>query len=934
MRRLIAIISMLLAMPAVLQAGAPQSDSLATIDGRTICKFYNDEKAYPASAVLLRLISGKDTLSTQSAVDGAFRFENVRPGKKRILAKSAMFKMTQIDFEVFVGSNALMVEMVRDMDKLEAAYISAYAAPMVQRGDTIIFNAAAVKTMQGENAIEILRQMPGVEIKDDVIYVNGQKVERAYVNGLLLFGNDPMSPLNSILAEDVTQIATYEELDAESRRRGNKHGKKERVLDIRTRKPIVSAWDAFAQAKGGADETPREDGSLQGRYFAGANANFFSEQFLVFANVFSNNLSLDRNTLNIEADRSLKQYNRNSMGNVGLEKYWGDRLLGNHIHFDYACNDNLKKSFNRSLLTYQGPDGNISRTLSDTTQSRNTTGSHRFVIQSSINDKKWKNWEIYSTIQLDDSSQQKFDKQWNRLTTGGDYHLIEEYGSKTRSVHGRGSLRWSDQYSQSRISPMVLLNYTINPSEGENWTIDTLASSLNRRYISAQASGNNINLTAETSAQIKLHNSEASTSFIMAGYTIGYNHNHTRQIALDLYDALGRLAEPATNEVNTYDFTRNYIQHGPSLMYYYYAKDFLLNIGTHPHFATQKDIERYPLQPEGSRNFFLPDGWFAIKYKLFALEYFLDSSVPAVEQYRERLNDSNPFFLVAGNPDLKPSRQHRFRLSGSIPVAKKTASIIYNADVSIASNAIVDTKTYFPEGGTISRYGYNVLPAATLSSYENCSGQWRANLAARFMKRIQPAGLSLTIGGFLDYSQNPYFQNGGKVYVRDFSPAVNTSINYRPNKSINCSLNYTFGYTESSNSLQHVLTQALRNSLSLKGTYNIGKYWLVGANYDLRSYSYINSTFDDVATHYLCAMAGVRLMDGRLRITLSGNDLLSKGYGYGISTTNDYVKQSWTPSYGRYYLLSVSFRLNKLQSATKYQGRLSDGVDFVGFDGK
>jgi hypothetical protein len=929
MRRLIAIFSLLLAIPSVLQAGVPQADSLATIDGRTIYKY--DDKAYPASAVLLRLISGKDTLNTQSAVDGSFRFENVRPGKKRILAKSAMFKMTQIDFEVFAGSNALMVEMVRDIDKLTAAVISAYATPMVQRGDTIIFNSAAVKTMQGENAIEILRQMPGVEIKDDVIYVNGQKVERAYVNGLLLFGNDPMSPLNSILAEDVTHIATYEELDAESRRRGNKHGKKERVLDIRTREPIVSAWDAFAQAKGGADETLREDGRLQGRYFAGANANFFSERFLVFANAFSNNLDLDRNTLNIAGDRSLKHYNRKSTGSVGLEKYWGDRLLGNHIHLDYAYNDNLKRSFNRSLLTYQDPDGTPSRTLSDTTQSQNTTGSHRFVIQSSVNDTRWKNWEFNSVLQLDDTRQQKFDKQWNRLATGGDYHLIEEYGSKTSSIHGRGMLRWSDQYTQSRVSPMAMLTYTINPSEGENWTIDTLASSLNRRYISAQSSGNNIDLNAETSAHIQLLNNEESTSFIIASYSIGYNRNHTRQIALDLYDAAGRLAEPATNEVNTYDFTRNYIQHGPALTYYYYIKDFSLNIGTSAQFATQKDIERYPLQPEGSRNFFLPGGWFSIQYKLFALEYTLFPSLPAVEQYRDRLDDSNPFFLIAGNPDLKPSLQHRFRLSGSVPVAKKATSIYYNADVSIASNAIVDTKTYFPTGETIARYGYNVLPTATLSSFENCSGKWSANLTARFTKRLQPAGLSLSIGCFLDYSQNPYFQNDEKVYVQDISPAVNTSLDYRPNKSTNCSLNYYLGYTESTNSLQQVLTQALRNSLSFKGTYNIGKYWFVGANYDLRSYSYINSTFDDVTTHYLSAKAGVRLMNGRLRITLSGNDLLNNGYGYGISTANDYVRQVWTPSYGRYYLLSVSWRLNKLQSATNYQGRLYDGVDFVGF---
>ncbi|MBR6246545.1 MAG: hypothetical protein IKR15_04225, partial [Bacteroidales bacterium] len=116
--------------------------------------------------------------------------------------------------------------------EIAAAYASAEAKPVTHKGDTVIFNAAAVRTMEGDYAVEILRQMPGVEIKDGSIYVNGEKVRRTYVNGILLFGDDPSSALTNILAEEVTTIKAYDEMAIEDRRRGALHGQKEKVLDV------------------------------------------------------------------------------------------------------------------------------------------------------------------------------------------------------------------------------------------------------------------------------------------------------------------------------------------------------------------------------------------------------------------------------------------------------------------------------------------------------------------------------------------------------------------------------------------------------------------------------------------------------------------------------------------------------------------------------
>ena len=105
---------------------------------------------------------------------------------------------------------------------------------------------------------------------------------------------------------------------------------------------------------------------------------------------------------------------------------------------------------------------------------------------------------------------------------------------------------------------------------------------------------------------------------------------------------------------------------------------------------------------------------------------------------------------------------------------------------------------------------------------------------------------------------------------------------------------------------------------------NFGKYFFLSTGYSCRITNLLE-TDATISYHHLRAQVGVNLLKGRMKISISGNDLLNSGSNYTISTANDHTLETWTPSYGRYYLLHVFFRLNKLQPATKYQGSLYRG---------
>ena len=65
---------------------------------------------------------------------------------------------------VKVGDNLLAVELLPQGKKLDASVGSADAPLYTMKGDTLVYNASAVKTLPGDYAIDILRQMPGAAL--------------------------------------------------------------------------------------------------------------------------------------------------------------------------------------------------------------------------------------------------------------------------------------------------------------------------------------------------------------------------------------------------------------------------------------------------------------------------------------------------------------------------------------------------------------------------------------------------------------------------------------------------------------------------------------------------------------------------------------------------------------------------------------------------
>ena len=79
----------------------------------------------------------------------------------------------------------------------------------------------------------------------------------------------------------------------------------------------------------------------------------------------------------------------------------------------------------------------------------------------------------------------------------------------------------------------------------------------------------------------------------------------------------------------------------------------------------QSDFEAFPETYSLSKKFWFIKPRLYIEYKGLNMSYQIENEIPSIEQLRNRIDDSNPLMLIAGNPDLKQAKTGDFSLTWS-----------------------------------------------------------------------------------------------------------------------------------------------------------------------------------------------------------------------------------------------------------------------------
>lgn len=161
--------------------------------------------------------------------------------------KSARMGMLSIGF----------FQMQREMHKkLDEVTVAGTRVKMVMRGDTIVYDAAAFDLAEGSMLDALVSQLPGAELKDGVISVNGKPVSSLLVNGEDFFSGNPTIALQNLPAYTVKSIKVYDREARDAYLYGGKRpgDSEDIVMDVQLKKQYSFGWLGNADGGYGLDD--------------------------------------------------------------------------------------------------------------------------------------------------------------------------------------------------------------------------------------------------------------------------------------------------------------------------------------------------------------------------------------------------------------------------------------------------------------------------------------------------------------------------------------------------------------------------------------------------------------------------------------------------------------------------------------------------------
>lgn len=232
--------------------------------------------------------------------------------------------------------------------QLKEAVVKSTMIRMFYKGDTLVYNANAFALPDGSMLDDLVRQLPGAEIRDGNVFVNGRLVENLLLGGKDFFNGNPQAALKNLPAYVVNRVKVYEKEGAFSETTGTDMGDRSYVMDVHLKRQYIGTY--IGQLKGGY--------GTEKRYEGGLFAMRFDERQ-------SFTLSGDFNNLN--ADNSYNQY-----GGFARTKQSGLHER-NYVSADYRFEPNHKLKLTATAVFEHRNDHVTQGTASETFLSNGNT---------------------------------------------------------------------------------------------------------------------------------------------------------------------------------------------------------------------------------------------------------------------------------------------------------------------------------------------------------------------------------------------------------------------------------------------------------------------------------------------------------------------------------------------------------------------------------
>lgn len=897
-----------------------------------------------AGVVVIVAPEKKDTMYTTVGAQGAFFLRNVPVGNARVTFSMMGYEELSNVVMINPGQNRMIANLKAETTQLDAAVLKETVDPITVIKDTIVFHASAVKINKGENAIDILEQMPGVEVSESGVKVLNEDVRNVYVDGALLFGNAPMKALNNLAAEEVVTISSYQEYaNKDPHHKISKTEEKERVLNVATKShpKFVATGDFIA---GGGFDTDTTYHKF--RYTFGGNVNLNSEKLQA-------NLSYNLNNINNAANSRRGNSFRSAGGggggsadlkalniSAGINKKWMSPTVKNYVlgsvGASYSFTDKYDVNESITQMVYFPSDKFDSRQVDRTSYSDVTSKEHNFSINGmkalpdgSIN----ANASYSLTEGLTNSRSTNYNTQNGGTPQGTSNGSVKNSDGHSYSMSLNANKGFADKLR-------IRLSGDFSESVNDNFTVkeDTTTSTITYKVINIDGNGTNRKWSLGSMLRYEIDDNRN----ISINYSYSDTYRITEQLAYDVTDPALRQVDT----VNTQRYTTANNTHRAYLDFNNYFDRLKANLLVRLEYASTM-LDRAETFPEFDGydhrfNSFRPVVTLGRQTMVnnWNFSYTSSASTPSLEQVRPKIDNTNLYSVTSGNPLLQQSRSHSFSGRYSTILGKAGREMVreleanggrnqvlsqdqtramsslstfsVDANFSLTTDPIVRRQIYYAEETYLPDYFYTMPAQSTFTTYENVSNSYNASVNMRFGTPIEKIMCMFNASASMNFDSSPSYVDYVLTRTYNYRPSVRLGLRSNFSRYIRLNLDANGSYIYSSNSEKDA-TKYFTETLSLGWEFNnILKICYLGGNY----YKCFTQGLEirNVNDNILNANAGVRFGPrNNFDLSVSVHDLFNKTTGFSTSMNSNYVTNTWKHNFGRYVIFTLAYRFNSMK---------------------
>ena len=824
------------------------------ITGAIIDKGTND----PVEASTVQLLRADSTYISGAISDenGLFSLQAPEDGSYLLKITSVGYKPTVRRIMMTQGKDLAMgkININAEAIMLKAATVTAMAKKVVLKEDTFVYNSAAYRTPEGSTIEELVKRLPGAEVSDDgSIKINGKEVKKILVDGKEFMTGDTKTALKNLPTSIIDKIKAYDEKSDLAKVTGIDDGEEETVLDFGVKRGMNKGLIANMDLSIGTKQRYSERGMAayfndRNRLMLFASANNTNDmgfpggggpggwgpnkQGLNASKMLGLNYNYE-NKDKLKMDASLRW--NHSDGDISSTV-----ASENFVSQNSSFSNSRAKNFSRS----NSWDGRFRLEWTPDTMT-NIMFRPSFTIKSSDalarSLSAQFNADPYQITNdpLEDAARAELgleDVSLSKSLLQQAGALVNLQSSSSISYSESENLRGMLQYNR-RLSAMGR-NITVRTDASYGKTDANSLSLTNAyMYLVDVANGNetdhyntyryNVTPTRNYSYSLQATYSEPlwRATFLQLSYKFTYKYSKTDRSTYNFSDFsdeeanqwasitpeyrgwgnyLGTLRSPLDeyfdSDQSRFSEYKNYI-HEMQLMMRFVRPKYNLSFGAMLQPQRSNFIYDYMGQHiETTRNVtnFSPTLDFRYRFSKVSnlrVNYRGTTSQPSMTDLLDITDDSNPLNIKKGNPGLKPSFTHNFRLFYNNYIEKHQRALMTFVNFSMTRNSISDMVTYDDKTG-----GRTTQP-------ENINGNWNARGAFMFNTAIDSAGVwNINTFTTLAYTNAVgYLSLDGKTSQKNTTKQTQVgeriAMGYR-NNWLEVNLNGTLNYNHARNKLQ------------------------------------------------------------------------------------------------------------------------------------